>query len=557
MDARSDIYSLGCVMYRTISGSPVFEGEDVIELFYKQVHELPVPFAEACPDVKVPPELEAIIFKCLQKYPEDRFNTMEELQQALCPGAAQSKTMEISSVSGLPAVGYPGNLSATREIDPKEDLGQGNGAPAPHLQTPAQQAVTQRENLEEFHERTSITGSAQRLRSGDSQQQLPSMEQGNGIGPGKGVTPPVVPGSSPLVQTQALPSSSASFSTVTPSSGFTYGSSGSSGSSESSNSSGGGKRKTTQALRKKMNHAEMILQNKALMGVIIGAIVLLVAGVTIGAMMNGGAKPQNPGATNGGTASSTGIATKGIASTHPDEHVAKPNATPTSVDMDDMYEQGKQAFERGDYKAAEEHLTHAAAMMEKVHDKATAEKRIECLKLLVQTHCAQKHFPAANTTVAELRGDIEDTFGKGSLKLASALQQMAETYAQFEEDKKAEDLLVESLAIRDAKMSPGELKKDTATADAAFALAKLYQKDGKNRESETQAKRALAIRQEALGSADPTVTEVSNLLAEVAPAPTPKKVAVKKPRKVKKVETAKEPTVEQPKRRRAYSTYGF
>lgn len=547
MDARSDIYSLGCVMYRTISGSPVFEGEDVIELFYKQVHELPVPFAEACPDVKVPPELEAIIFKCLHKYPEERWATMEELQLALCPGAAQSKTMEISSVSGLPAVGYPNNLSATREIDPSEDLALASAAtnaPSPHLQTPAQQAVTRRESIEEFHEKTSITGSAQRLHSPDSQHQMPSPAPPNQNG-----APPAVPGPSPLIQTQALPQSTALSPESPTSAGFTY------GSSETSHS--GGKRKTTQALRKKMNHAEMLLQNKALMGVIIGAIVLLGAGATIGALMNGGSKPTSTASsTTGG--SQGGIATKGIASTHPDEHIAKPSAAPTSVDIDDVYELGKQAFERSDYKAAEENLMHAAALMEKVHDKATTEKRIECLKLLVQTHCAQKHFPIANTTVAELRGDIEETFGKNSLKLAAALQQVAETYAQFEEDKKAEDLLVESLAIRDAKMSPGELKKDTATADTAFALAKLYQKDGKNHEAETQAKRVLSIRQEALGNADPSVTEVSDFLTSVAPAaPQPKKVTVKKPKKVKKVETAKEPAAEQPKRRRAYSTYGF
>ncbi len=581
MDARSDIYSLGCVMYRTISGSPVFEGEDVIELFYKQVHENPEPFSVVCPELNVHPGLEAIIFKCLHKDPADRWSTMEELQQALNPANATPRTQEVI----LPPIG-DGNASM----------------PSPHMQTPVQQAVTQRESTEDLHEKTSITGSSQRLKSAESQHQLLSLQPPQEQPQEEGTAPT----SSPPIQTRALPLShdSSISSLSTSSSPLLTPPPGSSSNYSSSESSHSGKRHTSQVLRKKQTNAEKILQNKAMMGVIIGAVVFLGAGATIGIVMSG-SKPQQSGAINslnpltgpsGGTTggssstsasssttststgsssssgtpstagtsstgSQSGIATKGIATLHPEEGGSKPNTTPTNVDIDDVYEQGKQSFERSNYKVAEEQLTHAAALMEKVHDKATAEKRIECLKLLVQTHCAQKHFPAANTTVAELRGDIEDSFGKRSLKLASALQQMAETYAKYEDDAKAKDLLVESLAIRDEKMSPGELKKDISTADAAFALAKLYQKVKKNHDAETQAKRTLAIRQEALGAADPSVAEVTDFLATVAP--TKKVVASKKTRKVKKtVATTEaaphtEAAPEQPKRRRAYSTYGF
>jgi serine/threonine protein kinase/Tfp pilus assembly protein PilF len=83
LDIRSDIYSLGCVMYRTLSGSSPFFGQDPMECMYKQVNEVPGAFFDKNPDSKVPEELEAIVFKCLAKEPADRFQNMSELKDAL------------------------------------------------------------------------------------------------------------------------------------------------------------------------------------------------------------------------------------------------------------------------------------------------------------------------------------------------------------------------------------------------------------------------------------------------------------------------------------------
>ncbi len=79
-DARSDIYSMGCVMYRTLSGRPLFSGDDIIELLFKQVSEPPAPF-EA--DLNIPQELETTIFKALAKDPADRYANMGEFKEAL------------------------------------------------------------------------------------------------------------------------------------------------------------------------------------------------------------------------------------------------------------------------------------------------------------------------------------------------------------------------------------------------------------------------------------------------------------------------------------------
>ncbi len=83
LDIRSDIYSLGCVMYRTLTGSSPFFGQDPMECMYKQVNESPNKFFETNPDMKAPEALEAIVFKCLAKEPADRYQTMLELKEAL------------------------------------------------------------------------------------------------------------------------------------------------------------------------------------------------------------------------------------------------------------------------------------------------------------------------------------------------------------------------------------------------------------------------------------------------------------------------------------------
>jgi serine/threonine-protein kinase len=76
VDNRSDIYSFGCVMYYALSGKPPFLGASAIETVTKHLTELPADFP---PSVKVPPGLKTIVFRTLEKKPEDRYQSMDEL----------------------------------------------------------------------------------------------------------------------------------------------------------------------------------------------------------------------------------------------------------------------------------------------------------------------------------------------------------------------------------------------------------------------------------------------------------------------------------------------
>src|SRR5579883_2623061 len=98
LDARSDIYSLGCVMYRTLTGQPAFFGQDLVECLYKHVNEEPVPMCEVIPEAGIPSELDAVVLKCLAKDPANRYQSMPELKEAL------ANVIGVPSASGVLSV---------------------------------------------------------------------------------------------------------------------------------------------------------------------------------------------------------------------------------------------------------------------------------------------------------------------------------------------------------------------------------------------------------------------------------------------------------------------
>lgn len=81
LDIRSDIYSLGCLMYETICGKPPFVGKNVLETAYKHMNEAPKALATE-PD-RALTRLESIIFKCLKKDPILRYQYASDIKHDL------------------------------------------------------------------------------------------------------------------------------------------------------------------------------------------------------------------------------------------------------------------------------------------------------------------------------------------------------------------------------------------------------------------------------------------------------------------------------------------
>ncbi len=94
-DQRSDVYSLGVVLYHMLTGNLLFPAESSVDIVLKHVLEPPVPPREARPDLNIAPVLEEIVLRCLAKEREDRYQSMDEVLMHL--KIARSQT------TGVPA----------------------------------------------------------------------------------------------------------------------------------------------------------------------------------------------------------------------------------------------------------------------------------------------------------------------------------------------------------------------------------------------------------------------------------------------------------------------
>jgi serine/threonine-protein kinase len=100
VDARSDLYSAGCLLYELLTGRPPFQGENAVSVAYQHVSENPT--APSLADPAVPPGLDALVMKSLAKNPQDRYQTANEF-----------KADVDRALQGLPVTGTIPSIRAT------------------------------------------------------------------------------------------------------------------------------------------------------------------------------------------------------------------------------------------------------------------------------------------------------------------------------------------------------------------------------------------------------------------------------------------------------------
>ncbi len=129
VDRRVDVYAMGVILYEMITGAPPFDGRNYFELLWKHGNEPPPKMLERNPNVYVSDAIEAVVARALAKEPDERFATMEELEQALLDAAPE-----------VPALPPPASLPPERPSASARAVVK-RETPAPVV-TPAPKVVT-------------------------------------------------------------------------------------------------------------------------------------------------------------------------------------------------------------------------------------------------------------------------------------------------------------------------------------------------------------------------------------------------------------------------------
>lgn len=118
VDARSDLYSTGVLLFELLTGRPPFTGESPVAIAYQHVSEMPTPPSQV--DSGVSADIDIVVLHALSKRPEDRYQTAAEFRAdvmravAGAPATAAVPAITVEHTQQMPAVAAAG---VTREYD--------------------------------------------------------------------------------------------------------------------------------------------------------------------------------------------------------------------------------------------------------------------------------------------------------------------------------------------------------------------------------------------------------------------------------------------------------
>lgn len=123
VDARSDLYSVGCLLYQMLAGRPPFDGETSVEVAGQHLSEQPVAPSAYRPDL--PEGLDQVVLTALAKSRADRFQSAEDFRYALDNASHGISVDGPAHGDGLGAAGLGAGAASAASSDPEAVTGQG------------------------------------------------------------------------------------------------------------------------------------------------------------------------------------------------------------------------------------------------------------------------------------------------------------------------------------------------------------------------------------------------------------------------------------------------
>ncbi len=125
VDARSDLYSTGCLLYELLVGRPPFTGDSPVAIAYQHVRENPVPPSRLDPEI--PPWADSIVLKAMAKDPADRYQSAAEMRadiQRALQGMPVAAPTRFDAYQGTRRMGQATQMAGPTNAIPAYDYGR-------------------------------------------------------------------------------------------------------------------------------------------------------------------------------------------------------------------------------------------------------------------------------------------------------------------------------------------------------------------------------------------------------------------------------------------------
>ena len=123
VDARSDLYSTGCLLYELVTGGPPFTGDSAVAVAYQHVREDPRP--PSAYDETLPPAVDAVVLKAMAKNPANRYQSADEMRQDLLRASAGEPVLATPVLEPAPVVIAPAAATYALQAEQRRSARRG------------------------------------------------------------------------------------------------------------------------------------------------------------------------------------------------------------------------------------------------------------------------------------------------------------------------------------------------------------------------------------------------------------------------------------------------